>query len=594
MSDNIHPSQLNVIDRLRRLRAQLTPDLPAAVAHKAQDAFTLNEDPRPSEALSEVQVMVFPQDPFAGEPEVRHMAAEDISPGLINTRFRVQDSAFPSAQPDSSGYYLYEPGTPEFTQVNCFYYATLTLRMYERYARRTIPWPFSADHLLIDPHAGTGANAFYNESDTMLGFLSFQTNGTTIHMAQSADVITHETAHAVLDGLRDLWNESFGLGPTAFHESFGDITAVLIALHDDSLVARLIRWTGGNLQLDNFIASVAEYTSEPDPTTGQPVQSSAVYLRNALNKFTYLPFDSLPYTPTSPETTLGRECHNYSRLFTGTFYDLLVGIYDHMKRGMSDRVAIHRTRGILGRLLVFAIELAPVGECSFADLARAFLTAEHIEHHGTYRDILIRTFAQRAILTEDQSRAHINTLSHLPLLLLPDNINSAADSAGFFTEFVVPALNIPTEIELTPYTAHRNTLNESFLTYYTRRRIYLNGPQFGQFNGAAVDLFGGLSLMFDATRTLRSACLRLIEDEDVRQIKILVAEMTRDGRIATGETLTPIQNDNLGFWSPNLPVAMHDTSPVGSSRIIKLPMIIDSLPRHLSSLTDYLQLWRES
>src|SRR5688572_32067053 len=39
----------------------------------------------------------------------------------------------------------------------------------------------------------------------------------------------------------------------AFHESFGDMTAVLVALHDDALVKRLLTWSKGDLRLDNFV-----------------------------------------------------------------------------------------------------------------------------------------------------------------------------------------------------------------------------------------------------------------------------------------------------------------------------------------------------
>src|SRR5690606_1079818 len=133
---------------------------------------------------------------------------------------------------DSEGHYMYWVGTAEFDQVNAFYYTTFTLRMYERYADRQIPWSFPSARLKIDPHVGDLANAFYNEQEQLLGFHTFiNKNGEKHSTAQSADIVTHEAAHAILDGLRDLYNESFGLGARSFHESFGDISAILVALH---------------------------------------------------------------------------------------------------------------------------------------------------------------------------------------------------------------------------------------------------------------------------------------------------------------------------------------------------------------------------
>ena len=116
----------------------------------------------------------------------------------MNVRFQVQDSLSASAQPDSQGNYLFWPGKPEFDQVNSLYYATFTLRMFEGFARHPIPWSFGTERLIINPHAGQGGNAFYSELDHQLGFNGFMDGDTVIQSAQSADVVSHETAHAVL------------------------------------------------------------------------------------------------------------------------------------------------------------------------------------------------------------------------------------------------------------------------------------------------------------------------------------------------------------------------------------------------------------
>ena len=175
--------------------------------------FTLQPEPAPDVASSTVFVTVYPQNPFVGEPEIRRMLAKEIQPGLTNSRVQVQDSAGVVAEPDNAGHYLYWPGTPEFDQVSAFYYTTFTLRMFERYAHRMIPWSFPTPRITIDPHVGDAANAFYNEQERLLGFHTFDDSAGQKHStAQSADIVAHEAAHAVLDGLRDLSNESFGWG----------------------------------------------------------------------------------------------------------------------------------------------------------------------------------------------------------------------------------------------------------------------------------------------------------------------------------------------------------------------------------------------
>jgi hypothetical protein len=585
-------------NRLRRLQEQNLSNIPAMIAQRALGTFTLQKEPPSEETRDEVRVLVYPQDPFVGEPEVRVMQARDIRPGLVNSRVRVRDSYADPAQPDADGNYLYWHDTPEFDQVNCFYYATFTLRMYERYARRELPWSFPLPRIDVDPHAGDGANAFYSEQDRLVGFYSFQVDGKTFNAAQSADVISHETAHAVLDGLRDLHNESFGLGPTAFHEGFGDMTAVLVALHDDSLITRVLNVTNGDMRLDNFIAAVAEYLQQRVPQHVQEhVHEHTAYLRNALNTLKFVPFDQLHYLPENPETELGRESHNYSRLFTGAFYDILAGVYELLRKTMQPRIAIHRARDIVGYMLICAIELGPVGEFDFSDMAKAFIAADHVLYSGKYSDILTQVFAGRGILQPDAALEFQNSLNKLPDLKLPKMINSALDSALFLEEGVVPALKLPTNVELTPMSAYRNAAGHAYLTYFSHRRLKLEGDRYRQFNGSHIDAFGGLTLMFNSAGQLCSAFYHPVTDEDARQIGMLTEELIRMGLIAdpideagavpAGRPLYIEPKKPKGIWVPDV------THPANTRpKLVKFPVLFDTVPRPFSDLLGYLRAWQ--
>jgi hypothetical protein len=526
------------------------------------------------------------------------MSARDIRPGLVNDRVRIQDSEGDAAQPDSEGNYLYWPGTREFDQINCFYYVTFTLRMYERYARRFLPWSFPNLRITVDPHSGNGANAFYSEQDRLIGFHAMQLNGETISAAQSADIVSHETAHAILDSLRDLHNESFGLGPTAFHEAFADMSAMLVALHDDSLISRLLDWTGGNLRLDNFITVVGEQLTERLRTMPE-VNTRTIYLRNALNKLQLLAFDRLAYTADNPDMQLTRESHNFSRIFSGAFYDIVVGIYERLAQSANPRIAVHRARDIVGYLLTCAVELGPVGEFEFADMARAFLAADTVLNHGQYRDILIHVFADRLILSQNEAEDWLKVMSALPDVRLPESINSSMDSAMFLEDKIVPALELPRDVELIPMSAYRNAAGHAYLTYFMHRRITLEGQRYLQFDGSNIDVFGGLTLMFDADSRLRSAFHRSVTGEDVRQIRILIADLIQRGLIASGTNKAPLplplhlhEGNPQGLWLPNPPFA--DALPVlGQSKLIKFPVIFDRVPRRMSDFWSYLKAWKK-
>ncbi|MDX2159734.1 MAG: hypothetical protein SF162_00275 [bacterium] len=590
--------------RLRRLQEHNLSNIPSLIAQRALSSFTLQEE-EASEAASTVRVLVYPQDPFVGEPEVRIMAAVDIRPGLVNSRVRIHDSEGEPAQPDADGNYYYEPGTREFDQVNAFYYATFTLRMFERYAHRELPWSFPSPRLDVNPHVGQGANAFYSEQDRMLGFYGMEHNGESFVAAQSADVVSHETAHAVLDGLRDLYNESFGLGPMSFHESFGDMAAVLVALHDDSLITRFLDLTGGNLRTNNFIAALAEWMSKASPPLEEHVQEHTMYLRNAINHFHAVPFDAMSYRASQYDTELAREAHNYSRLFTGAFYDVLVGIYEKLRGEMSPRIALHRTRHIMGQMLVCAVEIGPVGEFDYADMAKSFLTAARYLYPDAYNDVLIKVFAERQILPEADARQHIAAQDALPEVQLPRTLNSALASALLLEETIIPALKLPPDANLTPLAAYRNAEGTAYLTYFSHRRITLTGAEYRQFNGSNVDLFGGLTLMFNRNGWLTGTCYRPVTDADVAQINVLTRDLIEQGLIADplhGSTMPeppPLhlaENRPKALWVPDvtgdLPPLDAPMQPLKPSKLVKFPVIFDHIPRSLSRFGEYLQSWR--
>jgi hypothetical protein len=560
-------------DFLRKMQQHLRANMPF-LAQRTMSNFTLQREPQPEEATSSVYVVVYPQNPFVGEPEVRTMMAKDIQPGLVNARVQVVDSRGIIAQPDEDGNYYYWPGTPEFDQVNAFYYTTFTLRMFERYAKRTIPWAFLKPRLTIDPHVGKLANAFYNEQEEMLGFHTFTDDGQPgFSMAQSADVVTHEAAHAVLDGLRDLFNESFGLGPRAFHESFGDITAMLVALHDDVLVRELLHWTEGDLRKSNFVTEVAEHATQ-EMLNSDYFSQHTVYLRNAFNTLKLLPFDSLEYVLMDPMERLSRQEHNYSRVFTGAAYDILVGVYEAFKgNGVPDFVALYRARDVLGHLLMMAIEAGPMGEFDFADMARSFLTADAILCDGKHETILTEIFAERNILSVEDSAEHLGRRALLPDLRLPDVLNHQVAAAQFLENQVIPALKLENANDLVPVGAYRNADGYAFLTYSSTKIMRLNGESYVRFGGEVeVFLFGGLTLVFDPDGKLCSATMRPVTEEDERQIGIIVAELVQHNRIAN--QLFP-------------PEAAPDPSPKGlyvpnqffgsGAKIIKYPVIYDEV-----------------
>src|SRR5690606_21687590 len=103
----------------------------------------------------------------------------------------------------------------------------------------------------------------------------------------------------------------------------------------------------------------------------------------------------------------------------------LVGIYENLRIKLSDRIALHRTRDIVGHMLICAIELGPVGELDFGDMAKAFFAADRFLNEGKYADVLKSVFSKRGILSLTDAETFLAGLTQLPDFYLPDTIDSA-------------------------------------------------------------------------------------------------------------------------------------------------------------------------
>ncbi|HYR29828.1 MAG TPA: hypothetical protein VEU30_15265, partial [Thermoanaerobaculia bacterium] len=106
-----------------------------------------------------------------------------------------------------------------------------TLARFEFALGRRLQWGFMRGHQLkVAPHAFSEANAFYSEEDQALLFGYFPSllePGSNVFTCLSHDVVVHETAHALIDGLRTRYTDPSSPDQAAFHEGFADVVALL-------------------------------------------------------------------------------------------------------------------------------------------------------------------------------------------------------------------------------------------------------------------------------------------------------------------------------------------------------------------------------
>jgi hypothetical protein len=145
----------------------------------------------------------------------------------------------------STGTYLKHPGLPNedvfadaedkvlesdfaFHAQQVYAAASRTLSTFESALGRRLSWGFSGHHMHLVPHAFAEANAYYSFEDRALLFGYVPAGqGDPTYTCLSYDVVVHETAHAVLDGLRGRYLEPGLPDQAAFHEGFADLVALL-------------------------------------------------------------------------------------------------------------------------------------------------------------------------------------------------------------------------------------------------------------------------------------------------------------------------------------------------------------------------------
>lgn len=124
---------------------------------------------------------------------------------------------------------------PGFHAQNTYAVVMRTLARFELALGRRVSWGFDdpGHQIKVAPHAFSDANAFYSRRDEALLFGHFPARATgrepprTVFTCLSHDVLAHETAHAILDGLRRRYMEPSSPDQAAFHEGFADVVALL-------------------------------------------------------------------------------------------------------------------------------------------------------------------------------------------------------------------------------------------------------------------------------------------------------------------------------------------------------------------------------
>jgi len=131
-------------------------------------------------------------------------------------------------------------GDPAFHARNVYALVMRTLARFEYALGRRVAWGFRAHQLKVIPHAFEEMNAFYSREAEALLFGYCRTAGAPVFMCLSHDIVVHETAHALVDGLRNRFMAPSSPDQAAFHEAFADIVALLSVFSLEEVVEVLL------------------------------------------------------------------------------------------------------------------------------------------------------------------------------------------------------------------------------------------------------------------------------------------------------------------------------------------------------------------
>ncbi|MFA1549054.1 hypothetical protein [Actinomadura chokoriensis] len=349
--------------------------------------------PVPAPLRTGHRFLVYKQDPSVTELGARLVFLPSVVlNGPTDARVRTDLAGVTPVARNISGDFVFAPGSPQFDCAHTFAVVRQTMAMYERHNKGE-PIPFAwnvngnTDRITVFPHAAEGANAFYTRTGKALKFLFFTPEGQSdvLYTCQSLDIVAHETGHSILDGLKPGWLSADNPPQTGgLHESFGDITAIFLALAEPDQADALVALTKANLHDKSFLTELAEQFGK---ALGMPSG-----LRNADNDLKL--------------SQVGNEVHAISQVFTGAIYDVLADVYtfelSRQQRTKDATIVLIETASALCRLVFDAIVASPATGARYVDVANKMLQVSASRGDpAIYRTFIRNRFAVREITTAE-------------------------------------------------------------------------------------------------------------------------------------------------------------------------------------------------
>jgi len=325
---------------------------------------------------------------------------------------------------------------PRFHQQMVYAVAMKTIGHFERALGRTAQWssrrsPDGGEEyvpqLRLYPHAFRGANAYYSPERKALLFGYFPAHGgdwrdtpegQMTFSCLSHDIVAHETAHALLDGLHPRYRESTHPDAMALHEAFADIVALFQHFTLPEALEHQIARTRGGLAGGGPLLQLAIEFGRAGSREGQFQRA----LREAVDAMSKEKLSELQGA--APD--LPAEAHDRGAMLVAAVFDAFLTLYAARQEelvvlatGGSGvlpegrlsqplvKALAHEASKLAGQLLnicIRALDYCPPVDATFGDYLRAMITADRDlapDDPRGYRLALIGGFAKRGIFPQN-------------------------------------------------------------------------------------------------------------------------------------------------------------------------------------------------
>jgi len=366
----------------------------------AEDGAPVEAEPLPH--AFGARVSMWKQDPSVDEIGTR----KAYLPGVVlagprDARIAPGEPGIAAVEPNAAGDFIAQPDTPAFDAVHTFAVVRQTLTMYQRALGAAgismpLPWNWNSSvdtsPLRVFPHGLPNVmNAFYSRTQGCLRFGDFipgdDAAAERVYTCRSFDIVAHETAHAVLDGIQPRWLQADAPPQTGgLHESFGDLTAIFLALSQLDQCEAIVAQTKASLHDKSYLADIAEQFGV--------ALGNGSSLRNADNDLRL--------------GQVGTQVHAISQVFTGAVYDVLADMfaYERAPEREDDAALLHRVAAYLAGVLLRALINAPEQAATFVDVVNGMIQAVTEDGKpGAYSGFIRNQFSRRDVVEASHGAA---------------------------------------------------------------------------------------------------------------------------------------------------------------------------------------------